>query len=310
MKSNLDSSYVYDGSALQGRILLKKQWNKTATVLSMKPHNGIWMQGVIYTIGIGRLYSTTGEMFYNINPGRTFSVISEGIPTDIKNVRLNYPLVIDYSTTTVTLQWSSLPGVSGYEIYSMIKGDSIWKNLSNAFSSIDTLKSVVIPGIFSSGKAIDVFVLGVSNKKRSNPETATILTLRDNVKPKVTSGNYVFSVYDCNNSSNSAFLRQFPSMIQFSEPMDTMYKPVFNVKESPYGNNGDTSYTLPADSIKYNWISVTALQLKAIIPALKNASNDSVIVDLQHCKDLSGNSVSFPDSLGMPVSPVVKFVTR
>jgi hypothetical protein len=310
LKTNLDSIYIYDGSTAQGRILLNKQWNKTTTVLSMKPYNGIWKQGVLYTIVIGRLSSTTGEVLYNINPGRTFSVMPAGIPSDVKNLRVNYPLAIDYSTTSVMLQWSSVTGAGGYEVYSKIQGDSIWKSATNAFSAADTLKSISTYGAFSIGKSMDVFVLGIFSGRRSSPETATILTLRDNVKPKIINSIYVFPIYDCNNVSNLPVMRDFPSMLQFSEPMDTIYKPVISIKETLYSNYGDTSYTLPSDSIKCNWISVTIMQLKAIIPGLTDASYDSVLIDLRNCKDHSGNPVNIPDSLGAPVQPILKFITR
>jgi hypothetical protein len=301
---------VENNTSSNSKILLSTQWNKTLTVLSIRPFGGIWKEGSAYTIYISNLLSISGKNLYSDNYPGTFTVLSRSAGSDVKNLHLFNAQSIDYYTSSVQLQWSRLSGVRAYEIYCRVQGDSVWKSNNLILFSSDTVGSLSTYGIFSNGKFIDVMVLGVyEDGKRSDPATAKILTLKDRSRPLITSGSATstYAVYDFNNTSSQSVIRQLAYPVQFSEPMDTTKKPVVTVKEASYSYSGDTMYTLPADSIRYNWLSQTQMVLRAFIPALKNAAYDSVLVDLRNVKDISGNSVSFSDTLALPI---IKYVTR
>lgn len=291
-------------------VLISQKWNKSLTTLYIKPYDGVWQNREMYTITIGQnVYSLSGNVLMSQQTYH-FSVGSSNSGTDVKNLWILSPQRIDYGTSSVRLQWSRLPGAIGYSIYSRSKIDSIWSRNTASNSGSDTTIYFNTSNQFLSDNYVDVMVLGVFQFSESDPATAKTLRLRDNTRPKITSGSAetVYTVYDCNNSASSVSLqRQLYSPLRFSEPMDTTKKPTVTVKEASYSYYGDTTYALPKDSIRFSWSTLTQLVVQAVIPASKNAAYDSIMVDLTNITDRNGNKVSFSDSLELPI---LKYVTR
>ncbi|MBN1601427.1 MAG: hypothetical protein JW915_07450 [Chitinispirillaceae bacterium] len=305
---NPNGTYI-NGASLPGRVLHSQKWNKTVTVLSLKPFDGVWQPGEMYTVTVGTVYSISGKMLLK-NRNITFKVAFSSAETDVKNLRLISPETIDYGTASVRLQWSKLPGVRGYEIYARASSDSIWSIYFASELVHDTSIVLSTYGKFIEGNTFEVMVLGVYDSTKSDPANATILKLRDNTRPKITSSSAgtVYTVYDCNNSASSAsLLRQLYSPLRFSEPMDTTKKPTFTVKEASYSYYGDSTYVLPKDSVRCSWSTLTQLVVQAVIPASKNAAYDSIVVDFSNITDRNGNKVSFSGSNELPI---IKYSTR
>ncbi|NLD99903.1 MAG: hypothetical protein GX640_08510, partial [Fibrobacter sp.] len=83
---NPNGTYIY-GASLPGRVLHSQKWNKTLTILSFKPFDGVWKQGEMYTVIVGSVYSISGKMLFNIRD-LTFKAAFSGAETDVKNLRL------------------------------------------------------------------------------------------------------------------------------------------------------------------------------------------------------------------------------
>jgi hypothetical protein len=306
------SAIVYGSITLKSGneiLLCDAAWSADCKTLFVAIHGAEWSMGT-YTLSLS-LTSTTGAVYAGTN---AFAIQSDILVLgNVEEVRLASNQRIDYNTAQITLAWSALEGALAYDIYTKRKYlESSWVltvgNVSDTFAIINTAKA------FEEGQTARYIVLGRNNHGASNPDSATVIGLSDNVGPFISPERSsivkspAYKIFD--NSAGAVsdtiflFVSLIDSMGRTIEPLDTALDPKL-VMRNAASDTGAGAFVLPDSLMSWRWASRTSGIVQSVVPAGRNASDDSLYVDFTAVTDMAGNAPSREKNGG-----VLRYIVR
>jgi hypothetical protein len=309
----LDTSAIVFGSITlkSGNevLLCDPAWSVNCETLFVAIHGGGWSMGT-YTLSLS-LKSISGAVYAGSFP---FSIYSDVLVIGkVEEVRLASNQRIDYNTAQITLAWSPLEGALAYDIYTKRKyRESSWVlvvgNVSDTFALVNTAKA------FEEGQTAQYIVLGRNNHGASNPDSAAIIGLKDNVGPFISPERSsivkspAYKIFDNSAGATSDTIFLFVSLIDSMgrtiEPLDTALDPKL-VMRNAASDTGAGAFILPDSLLSWRWASRTSGIVQSVVPAGRNASDDSLYVDFTAVTDMAGNAPSREKNGG-----VLRYIVR
>lgn len=297
-KIGKDSISVFKGTGISAeQILIQKQWQNNNKKLVITPFDGTWDPRESYSLNLDGFVSIAGKQLGNSNilPSN-FSPITSGALGNVMNVTaLDYltDTLVNYNTNSITLNWSPLANALNYQIYQKRPIDSSWiflKSVSDTFTSITTAS-----GSFQAGKQLKYIVLGENSTTTSPLNTATALTVKDQMPPTITNAITEVSISGFDNTygtvPQAVYIPSFGGTFSFSEPMDTTIKPVLDVFEGsdPLLASGDPAYKVSKASSLWMWTGLSSGRMLVLVDEGKDGSNDTLKIDFTGLTDIAGN---------------------
>jgi len=286
-----DSISVFKSTGTE-QILIQKQWQNGNKKLVIMPFDGTWDPRATYILNLKGLVSIAGKQLGNSNIlPRNFSPITSGALGNIMNLIAldeNSDTFVNFNTTLIRLNWSPLANVLNYQIYQKTPSDSSWIFLR---TTSDTFSIINVTDGFDSAKIIKYIVLGENSTSTSPLNTANVLSVKDQMPPRII--NTTRNVYDFDNTNGSTSILLDIPINNLPEPMDTTKKPVLDVIE---GNNGESSlgdpdYKVSKANSRWMWTGLSSGILSIIVDEGKDGSYDTLKVDFTGLSDLAGNKV-------------------
>lgn len=307
-KLGKDSISVFNGTGISAeQILIQKQWQNNNKKLVITPFDGNWDPRATYSLNLDGFVSIAGKQLGNSNilPSN-FSPITSGALGNVMNLTaLDYltDTLVNYNTNSIALNWSPLANALNYQIYQKRPIDSSWiflKSVNDTFTSITTAS-----GSFQAGKQLKYIVLGENSTTTSPLNTATALTVKDQMPPRINSTTRNESNFD--NTFGSTSLPIDITFTNLTEPMDTTQKPVLDVIEGNNGESslGDPTYKVSKTSLLWMWTGLSSGWLIVLVDEGKDGSYDTLKVDFTGLTDFAGNKVDTTNSGG-----IITIITR
>lgn len=280
-----DSIYV---SIDNVRILTRQIWRQNNKELLITPFDGVWDIDEVYVLVIKKIKSVSGKPLDNSQfTSYVFAPVVSGPLGNVEGLDIKTQIgfkdtnKVDYNTSSLTLKWSRLANASSYQIYQKTSSDSLWHLFSEVTDTFRNISS--LDNKFNLGKEVKFIVLGENSSKVSSFEDATILTIKDQIKPRFTNDLIQEDEFDnsLNPSIDTAYINVYSSY--FPEPMDTTSgKPKVIIEE-------DTSNTIDPNKCFWNWTSNRAGVMKVVLKPNVDASNAYLRIDFSSVTDLAGN---------------------
>lgn len=278
------------------RILIQKDWQNSNKRLVIRPYDGNWDPFETYTLTVNRIVSISGKPLVNTEFFlRDFEPITSGALGNVTNLVALDALrdtTVDFNTTSITLKWSPLTNALNYQIYQKRPSDSSWIFLRTAN---DTFVTINTSGSFDSGKQLKFIVLGENSTTISPLNTATALTVKDQMPPTIRN-TITYSGF--NNIGMMAKYVDIPvSMNYLPEPMDTTKKPAIKVIEASYFDQvyetmrGDSTYKVAETNVRWIWTGLRSGVLEVLDDRDKDGSYDTLEIDFTGLTDVAGNKV-------------------
>jgi len=289
-----DSIYVSQTYLILTRLL----WSNGNKKLAIVPFDGKWVTGSNYRLYIRRLKSVAGNIFSNGEFQPYYFSVGSGVLDNvqyikIKNVDYTNDTFVDYSSSSIMFNWSKINNATSYELYCKPGPDSFWVNITTVY---DTTGTVSTTNKFRFGNIVKYLVLGKNASGKSSFETAPVLSVKDNRKPRIYTSSYA---YGFNNGLGSVPKTVSLSVTYIPEPMDTTIDPVLSTVEASYAGMGDTAYCIPASACQWIWTGLNSAKIDVMIDAGKNGGYDSLKVDFTPTKDYAGNEADTAGVYGM-----------
>jgi len=275
-------------------LLCDPAWSADRETLFVAIHGAEWSMGT-YTLSLS-LKSTTGAVYAGTN---AFTIQSDILVLGkVEDARLASNQRIDYNTAQITLAWSPLEGALAYDIYAKRKyRESSWVltvgNVNDTFALVNTAKA------FEEGQTAQYIVLGRNNHGTSNPDSASVIGLKDNVGPFISPERSsivkspAYKIFDNSASATSdtifLFVSLLDSMGRTIEPLDTALDPKL-VMRNAASDTGAGAFVFPDSLLSWRWASRASGIVQSVVPAGRNASDDSLYVDFTAVTDMAGNA--------------------
>jgi|GEM_PF-2445049 len=299
-----DSIYVLQGAASPTRILVNLIWRNSNKKLIIVPFDGAWNPGVNYTLYMGEIVSESGKPLDNTEfTAFPFAPVLSGPIGNIQNVHfitgLNDTNKVDWNTASIELIWAKISNASTYQIYEKSSYDSTWALFG---STMDTSTLISTSGAFEDNGILQFLVLGKNSTSISSFGKATILSIKDEIKPRVFPSSYLIE-YDFNNLFDSRYSTGFSILSSYlPEPMDTTKVPRITVREGSYTDGsvvyGDPDYSVDPDDCSWEWTSQQTGYLSVTIDPLANGAYDTLKIDFRALTDVAGNKADTTGGAG------------
>ncbi len=309
-KLSQDSIVVYIGTE-ENRILIQKQWQNGNKKLLITPYDGSWDPFDIYTLKIKKIVSIAGKRLNNTNfLARNFTPITAGALGNVMNLTALDAFrdtSVDFNTSSIILNWSPLANALYYQIYQKRPSDSSWIFLETTNDTFTTLSTG--NGSFESGKQLKYIVLGENSTNISPLNTATALTVKDQMPPRINS-TMILSGFDNTGNVTAKFININIPVSYLPEPLDTTIKPTLKVAEGSYLTlssimYGDSTYKVAEAYSRWTWLSQRSGVMEVLINEDKDGSYDTLSIDFTGLTDIAGNKADTTYGAG-----VITILTR
>lgn len=299
-----DSIYVLQGEGSPTRILVNLIWRNSNKKLIIVPFDGAWNPGMNYTLVIREIVSESGKPLDNSAfVAFPFAPVLSGPIGNVQNVHfitgLNDTNKVDYNTASIELVWSKISNVSIYQIFGKSSYDSTWALLG---STMDTSELIPTSGAFEDNGILQFLVLGKNSTSISAFNKATVLSIKDGIKPRILPTSYLMEG-DFNNVLNTRYSTGFSiSSLYLPEPMDTTKIPRIIIREGSYTDGsfdyGDPDYSVDPDDCSWEWATEQSGFLSITIDPLSNGAYDTLKIDFRALTDVAGNKADTTGGAG------------
>lgn len=301
--SPVDTSLLVFGSIVLvhggSTIMSVPTWSAGRETLFVSPYGTDWLAG-----DYGLSLSLTGDNAAFYSGTHQFTITSAvTAPGDVEGLALGGDGRTDYATAQIQLVWEPLSGAQVYDVYTRRRHrDSSWvlavANVPDTFTSVSTL------GAFEEGGIARYMVLGRNEHGRSDPDSASILSVQDNVGPYISPERTLvlksptYKTYDNTQGDSPDTIHLYVSLLdslgRLVESLDTTASPEMVVREGGVGadSTGDGGYALPAEHIAWHWVTRNTGYLETVVPHNNNAAADTFYVDFTEVSDLAGNGAA------------------
>lgn len=274
-------------------------WSNAGKTLTLKPFSGKWITGT-NTISLN-VKSALGQ---SIGKEIDFTAGTVGaLPAAVASLHSKATVLgkekvdtVDGNTAVVNFTWNKAIGADGYYLYKKARTENAYTRIAETSDGKDTAYALSTAEMFDKGDTVSFVVVSYNAKGLSALESAAKLTLTDVIAPKLMADPGDFTVpAEMNNSASAKDSIKTNSLVfDFSEPVDTLGRPVFAMS-----NNINAAVKKSSDdslAIVWEWVSKT--QGKATLVVLPKY--DATGIDI----DIDVNLGAIKDENGHVATPV------
>lgn len=256
-------------------------WSNGNKALTLKPFSGKWITGsnrleISVKSALGQSISET----LNFNAGTVGALPASVTSLHSKALILGKEKIdtVNGNTGSVTFTWNQATGADGYTLYKKALKDNAYTKVGGTSDAKDTSYALNTTEMFDKGDTVSFVVVSFNAKGYSAVETAAKLTLTDMVAPKLQAdpGDFLISGSLNNSGSISDTIKVDDMVLEFSEPVDTLGRPVFTISN----NINAAVKKANDDSVKVVWEWISRTQGKATLIVMPKYDATGLDIDI------------------------------